>query len=88
MIFDKYTQCIKEDPDCPIIALNSTLKTDAGASSQGQDWAEKQANNAAEVAHMWKRPVKDASAADQAGTVSHTMPYDPVTGVILEGSVR
>ncbi len=88
MIFDKYTQCIKEDPDRPIIALNSTLKTDAGASSQGQDWAEKQANNAAEVAHMWKRPVKDASTADQVGTVSHTMPYDPVTGVILEGSVR
>lgn len=87
MIFDKYTQCIKEDPDRPIIALNSTLKTDAGASVMGQDWAEKQAANAAEVAGLWKHRT-DKSKADSVGGVTHTLPYDPVTGVILEETGR
>lgn len=53
MIFDRYTQSVREDPDRPIIALNSTLRTDASASQHGVDRAQAVADGAAEVARMY-----------------------------------
>lgn len=53
MIFDRYQQFIYEDPDRPIIALNSTLRTDASASQHGVDRAQAVADGAAEVARMY-----------------------------------
>jgi hypothetical protein len=91
MLADKYLQKVEEDPNNPIMPLNSILKTDAGAAKDEYKRQTEALNDVLEakgsmVSAPIPRPKARAETYDSDALASSiynvNVPFDPVTGVV------